>query len=96
MLQDLVAVYDGIKTFFCVVWNAGEPQTHSVKPYRKSDLVNPSFPDVIRNYTLMDADNIPENPLLFLYPDIPKDVAFGRYYSTSDSTPSFITVFSVL
>ncbi|XP_060786443.1 signal transducer and activator of transcription 1b [Neoarius graeffei] len=65
----------------------GEPQTHSVKPYRKSDLVNLSFPDVIRNYTLMDAENIPENPLLYLYPDIPKDIAFGRYYSspTDDS-----------
>ncbi|MCJ8732930.1 hypothetical protein PDJAM_G00216970 [Pangasius djambal] len=60
----------------------GEPQTHSVKPYRKSDLVNLSFPDVIRNYTLMDAENIPENPLLYLYPDIPKDIAFGRYYSS--------------
>ncbi|KAM9486334.1 signal transducer and activator of transcription 1-like [Clarias gariepinus] len=61
----------------------GEPQTHSVKPYRKSDLVNLSFADVIQNYTLMDAENIPENPLLYLYPDIPKDVAFGRYYSNT-------------
>ncbi|GAA6066554.1 signal transducer and activator of transcription 1-like isoform X1, partial [Tachysurus ichikawai] len=64
-----------------------QPQTHSVKPYRKSDLINLSFPDVIRNYMLMDTDNIPENPLLYLYPDIPKDVAFGHYYSsTSDAS----------
>ncbi|KAF5892992.1 signal transducer and activator of transcription 1-like, partial [Clarias magur] len=65
----------------------GEPQTHSVKPYRKSDLVNQSFADVIQNYTLMDAENIPKKPLLYLYPDIPKDVAFGRYYSnTADAS----------
>ncbi|KAG7330798.1 hypothetical protein KOW79_004767 [Hemibagrus wyckioides] len=70
----------------------GEPQTHSVKPYRKSDLVNLSFPDVIRNYTLMDRGNIPENPLLYLYPDIPKDVAFGHYYSISSNAPEDMDV----
>ncbi|KAK3568211.1 hypothetical protein QTP86_000208 [Hemibagrus guttatus] len=69
----------------------GEPQTHSVKPYRKSDLANLSFPDVIRNYTLMDAGNFPENPLLYLYPDIPKDVAFGHYYSIPSNGYSSIT-----
>ncbi|KAM9486347.1 signal transducer and activator of transcription 1-like [Clarias gariepinus] len=61
----------------------GEPQTHSVKPYRKSDLVNLSFADVIQNYTLMEAGKLPKKPLLYLYPDIPKDVAFGRYYSNT-------------
>ncbi|XP_046701959.1 signal transducer and activator of transcription 1-like [Silurus meridionalis] len=60
----------------------GESKTHSVKPYRKSDLVSLPFPDVIRNYALMDGENIPRNPLLYLYPDIPKDAAFGRYYSS--------------
>ncbi|XP_062862473.1 signal transducer and activator of transcription 1-like isoform X1 [Trichomycterus rosablanca] len=60
----------------------GEPVTHSVKPYTKTDLVSLSFPDVIRKYTLMAAENIPESPLLYLYPDIPKDAAFGRYYSS--------------
>ncbi|XP_027024478.2 signal transducer and activator of transcription 1b [Tachysurus fulvidraco] len=65
----------------------GQPQTHSVKPYRKWDLVNLSFPDVIRTYMLMGTENIPEYPLLYLYPDIPKDVAFGHYYSsTSDAS----------
>ncbi|XP_053482127.1 signal transducer and activator of transcription 1b isoform X1 [Ictalurus furcatus] len=64
----------------------GEPKTHSVKPYKKQDLVNITFPDVIRNYTLMDAENIPENPLLYLYPDIPKDVAFSRYYSVGEAS----------
>ncbi|XP_072542335.1 signal transducer and activator of transcription 4 [Salminus brasiliensis] len=59
----------------------GDPQTHSVEPYTKADLIDLTFPDVIRNYTLMAVENIPENPLMFLYPDIPKDDAFGHYYS---------------
>lgn len=29
----------------------------------------------------MAAENIPENPLRFLYPSIPKDKAFGKYYT---------------
>ncbi|KAL6484356.1 hypothetical protein MHYP_G00064010 [Metynnis hypsauchen] len=62
----------------------GEPQIHSVKPYTKADLVSISFPDVIQHYTLLAVNNTPENPLLYLYPDIPKDIAFGRYYSTPD------------
>ncbi|XP_022535811.2 signal transducer and activator of transcription 1b [Astyanax mexicanus] len=62
----------------------GEPQTHSVEPYTKADLNDLSFPDVIRDYTLMASENIPENPLLYLYPDIPKDVALGCYYSNPD------------
>lgn len=78
----------------CVVWNAGEPKTHSVKPYKKQDLVNITFPDVIRNYTLMDAENIPENPLVYLYPDIPKDVAFSRYYSVGEGTHLTTCTFS--
>lgn len=40
-----------------------------------------TFPDIIRNYKVMAAENIPENPLRFLYPNIPKDNAFGKYYS---------------
>lgn len=63
--------------------------THSVKPYTKSDLMSIPFPDVIHKYTLMAAENVPENPLMFLYPNIPKDAAFGRYYSSPrDGTKS--------
>lgn len=63
--------------------NTGELETHSVKPYTKSDLASISLPNVIRDYTLTAAQKIPVNPLLYLYPDIPKDVAFGRYYISS-------------
>uniref|UniRef100_A0A671T5K5 Signal transducer and activator of transcription n=1 Tax=Sinocyclocheilus anshuiensis TaxID=1608454 RepID=A0A671T5K5_9TELE len=65
----------------------GEPKTHSVKPYTKSDLASISLPNVIRDYTLTAAQKIPVNPLVYLYPDIPKEDAFGRYYiNSSDDT----------
>uniref|UniRef100_A0A4W4HKB1 Signal transducer and activator of transcription n=1 Tax=Electrophorus electricus TaxID=8005 RepID=A0A4W4HKB1_ELEEL len=60
----------------------GEPQLHSVKPYTKTDLASITFPDIIRTYRLMAAGNIPESPLLYLYPGIPRDTAFGRHYSS--------------
>ncbi|XP_051885779.1 signal transducer and activator of transcription 1-alpha/beta-like [Pristis pectinata] len=58
-----------------------EPQFHSVEPYTKHQLSAVTFPDIIRNYKVMAAENIPENPLKYLYPEIPKDQAFGKYYS---------------
>ncbi|XP_041117623.1 signal transducer and activator of transcription 1-alpha/beta-like isoform X1 [Polyodon spathula] len=66
-----------------------EPQFHAVEPYTKKELSAVSFPDIIRNYKVMAAENIPENPLRFLHPNIPKDNAFGKYYSrpTEPSEP---------
>ncbi|NWX86411.1 STAT1 protein, partial [Nothoprocta ornata] len=63
------------------------PQFHSVEPYTKKELSAVTFPDIIRNYKVMAAENIPENPLRFLYPDIPKDSAFGKYYSRPKEAP---------
>uniref|UniRef100_A0A4W5NUB0 Signal transducer and activator of transcription n=1 Tax=Hucho hucho TaxID=62062 RepID=A0A4W5NUB0_9TELE len=54
---------------------------HAVEPYTKKELAAVSFPDILRNYKVMAAENIPENPLRYLYPNIPKDSAFTRYYS---------------
>ncbi|XP_078260245.1 signal transducer and activator of transcription 1-alpha/beta-like isoform X3 [Rhinoraja longicauda] len=73
---------EGAITFTWVetVSNA-EPQFHSVEPYTKHQLSAVTFPDIIRNYKVMAAENIPENPLKFLYPSISKDQAFGKYYS---------------
>ncbi|XP_048835687.1 signal transducer and activator of transcription 1-alpha/beta-like isoform X2 [Brienomyrus brachyistius] len=64
-------------------------QFHAVEPYTKKELTAVSFPDIIRNYKVMAAENIPENPLRFLYPNIMKDNAFGKYYSrpTEPSEP---------
>jgi hypothetical protein len=52
-----------------------------VEPYTKKELSAVTFPDIIRNYKVMAAENIPENPLKYLYPNIDKDHAFGKYYS---------------
>ena len=50
-----------------------------MEPYTKKELGAVSLPDIIRTYKVMAAENIPENPLRFLYPNIPKDKAFGKY-----------------
>ncbi|KAI2650509.1 Signal transducer and activator of transcription 1 [Labeo rohita] len=73
---------DGAITFSWVEHDANyEPQIRSVEPYTKKELSAVSLPDIIRNYRVMAADNIPENPLRFLFPNIPKDDAFRKYYS---------------
>uniref|UniRef100_A0A5F9CKN5 Signal transducer and activator of transcription n=1 Tax=Oryctolagus cuniculus TaxID=9986 RepID=A0A5F9CKN5_RABIT len=43
--------------------NGGEPYFHAVEPYTKKELSAVTFPDIIRNYKVMAAENIPENPL---------------------------------
>ncbi|TNN84577.1 Signal transducer and activator of transcription 1-alpha/beta [Liparis tanakae] len=65
----------------------GAPVFHSVEPYTKKELSAVSLADIIRTYKVMAAENIPENPLRFLYPDIPKDKAFGKYYPKPSETP---------
>ncbi|XP_071398319.1 signal transducer and activator of transcription 1a isoform X1 [Centroberyx affinis] len=64
-----------------------KPVFHSVEPYTKRELTAVSLPDIIRTYKVMAAENIPENPLRFLYPNIPKDKAFGKYYPKPSETP---------
>ncbi|KAJ8253092.1 hypothetical protein GJAV_G00209020 [Gymnothorax javanicus] len=81
---------EGAITFTWVEFSAtGEPQFHAVEPYTKKELTAVAFADIIRNYKVMAEENIPENPLRFLYPNIPKDNAFGKYYSrqTEQSEP---------
>ncbi|XP_042805422.1 signal transducer and activator of transcription 4 isoform X1 [Panthera leo] len=60
----------------------GEVRFHSVEPYNKGRLSALPFADILRDYKVIMAENIPENPLKFLYPDIPKDKAFGKHYSS--------------
>ncbi|XP_062972314.1 signal transducer and activator of transcription 1-alpha/beta [Elgaria multicarinata webbii] len=72
---------EGAITFTWVEGPAHDPGFHSVEPYTRKELTAVSLPDIIRSYKVMAAENIPENPLKFLYPDIPKDNAFGKYYS---------------
>lgn len=78
---------EGAITFTWVEKSQNEPVFHSVEPYTKKELSAVTFPDIIRNYKVMAAENIPENPLKFLYPNTPKDAAFGRYYSRPKDAP---------
>uniref|UniRef100_A0A673AVL0 Signal transducer and activator of transcription n=1 Tax=Sphaeramia orbicularis TaxID=375764 RepID=A0A673AVL0_9TELE len=55
---------------------------NSVEPYTKNRLSALPFADIIRNYKVISDGVVPENPLKFLYPDIPKDEAFGRLYNS--------------
>lgn len=53
---------------------------NSVQPYTKEVLQSLPLTEIIRDYQLLAEENIPENPLRFLYPRIPRDEAFGCYY----------------
>ncbi|KAM6038748.1 signal transducer and activator of transcription 2 isoform 2-T2 [Theristicus caerulescens] len=60
---------------------SGPPAFRAVVPYTTAELASLALPDIIRDYQLLVEENIPENPLQFLYPDIARDEAFGPYYS---------------
>ncbi|KAL0964007.1 hypothetical protein UPYG_G00316420 [Umbra pygmaea] len=72
---------EGAITFTWVEHSSNDVHFHSVEPYTKKELAAISFADILHNYKVMAAENIPENPLLYLYPNIPKDSAFARHYS---------------
>ncbi|XP_026501960.1 signal transducer and activator of transcription 1-alpha/beta-like, partial [Terrapene carolina triunguis] len=59
----------------------GQPKVRSVEPYTRTELTSLPLPDIIHDYQLVAAENIPENPLKFLYPGTPRDEAFGKYYT---------------
>uniref|UniRef100_A0A672GE34 Signal transducer and activator of transcription n=1 Tax=Salarias fasciatus TaxID=181472 RepID=A0A672GE34_SALFA len=63
----------------------GEVKFNSVEPYTKNRLTALPFADIIRDYKVISDGVVPENPLKFLYPDIPKDEAFGRLYNSQPS-----------
>lgn len=62
----------------CVLLS-GKTQIQSVEPYTKQQLNSMSFADIIMGYKIMDATNILVSPLVYLYPEIPKEDAFGKY-----------------
>ncbi|KAK1798431.1 hypothetical protein P4O66_007888, partial [Electrophorus voltai] len=57
----------------------GKTQIQSVEPYTKQQLNSMSFAEIIMGYKIMDATNILVSPLVYLFPDIPKEDAFGKY-----------------
>uniref|UniRef100_A0A4W6BNQ0 Signal transducer and activator of transcription n=1 Tax=Lates calcarifer TaxID=8187 RepID=A0A4W6BNQ0_LATCA len=69
----------------------GDVKFNSVEPYTKNRLSALPFADIIRDYKVISDGVVPENPLKFLYPDIPKDEAFGRLYNSQPSkVPSLV------
>ncbi|XP_049449393.1 signal transducer and activator of transcription 1-alpha/beta-like isoform X2 [Epinephelus fuscoguttatus] len=76
---------DGAITFSWVEHSKGDTHVHAVEPYTKMELLNMSLPNIIYNYSLR-AQKSMHSPLLYLYPDIPKDTAFGRYYNINHET----------
>lgn len=75
---------DGAISFSWVEHSNGEPHVHAVEPYTKNELISMSLPDIIYHYSLRAQRSKHRNPLIYLYPDIHKDTAFGRYYNTSE------------
>uniref|UniRef100_A0A3Q2FR58 Signal transducer and activator of transcription 4 n=1 Tax=Cyprinodon variegatus TaxID=28743 RepID=A0A3Q2FR58_CYPVA len=71
--------------------DSGDVKFNSVEPYTKNRLSALPFADIIRDYKVISNGGVPENPLKFLYPDIPKDEAFGRLYNSQPSKGKMLT-----
>lgn len=67
---------------------AGEPEVNTVQPFTKADLSQIPFHEIIRNFLILELENVPINPLMFLYPNVPRDEAFGKYYSKKEGGES--------
>ncbi|XP_066521587.1 signal transducer and activator of transcription 2 isoform X2 [Hoplias malabaricus] len=83
---------DGGITFSWVEYsNDGKPIVRSVQPFTSVDLKQIPLAEILRNFQIMEAENAPVHPLQFLYPNTPKDQAFGKYYNekTGEQSPYF-------
>lgn len=90
LLRFSESIKDGGITFSWVQYaNDGTPSVQTVKPFTSADLKQIALPDILCNFLIMIAENIPVNPLCYLYPNTPKDQAFGKYYSekTGEENP---------
>uniref|UniRef100_A0A672JK58 Signal transducer and activator of transcription n=1 Tax=Salarias fasciatus TaxID=181472 RepID=A0A672JK58_SALFA len=81
LLRFSESVIGGITFSWVEITITGEPDVKTVQPFTKVDLSQIPFHEIIRNFQILEADNVPENPLLYLYPNTPKDEAFGKYYT---------------
>ncbi|KAK5861493.1 hypothetical protein PBY51_022886 [Eleginops maclovinus] len=70
-------------SFSWVDHSNGVPFVHSIEPYTMDELKKTSLPDYINTYSLRVRKSTLTNPLIYLYPDIHKDIAFGQYYTTT-------------
>ncbi|KAK2862222.1 hypothetical protein Q5P01_001755 [Channa striata] len=89
LLRFSESVIGGITFSWVETDMTGEPFVKTVQPFTKVDLNQIPFHEIIRNFQILENENIPENPLIYLYPSIPKDKAFGKYYTekSGDQSP---------
>ncbi|KAF4078740.1 hypothetical protein AMELA_G00185000 [Ameiurus melas] len=90
LLRFSESIRDGGITFSWVEYcNKGIPNVRTVQPFTSVDLKQIPFPEILRNFQMMEAENAPVYPLQFLYPNTPKDQAFGKYYNkkTGEESP---------
>lgn len=80
-----MCVLFGFLTFLSLCFSPAEALVHAVEPYTKQELEVMCLADVIQLYSFQFQGNSSRNPLVYLYPDIPKDSAFGAYYKISGS-----------
>uniref|UniRef100_A0A7N8XKP0 Signal transducer and activator of transcription 2 n=1 Tax=Mastacembelus armatus TaxID=205130 RepID=A0A7N8XKP0_9TELE len=88
LLRFSESVIGGITFSWVEYTMTGEPHVNTVQPFTKVDLTQIPLHEIIRNFQILETENIPENPLLYLYPDIPRDEAFGKYYSEKTGVDS--------
>ncbi|CAJ1051082.1 signal transducer and activator of transcription 2 isoform X1 [Xyrichtys novacula] len=89
LLRFSESVIGGITFSWVETTMTGEPDVRTVQPFTKVDLSQIPFQEIIRNFQIFEAENVPESPLLYLYPNTPRDEAFGKYYSemSGDDSP---------
>uniref|UniRef100_A0A3P9K6Q8 Signal transducer and activator of transcription n=1 Tax=Oryzias latipes TaxID=8090 RepID=A0A3P9K6Q8_ORYLA len=89
LLRFSESVIGGITFSWVEIASTGNPKINTVQPFTKVELSQIPFHEIIRNFQILEAENVPENPLLYLYPNIPKDDAFGKFYTekTGDDSP---------
>ncbi|XP_075966536.1 signal transducer and activator of transcription 2 isoform X1 [Anarhichas minor] len=88
LLRFSESVIGGITFSWVEITITGEPDVKTVQPFTKVDLCQIPFQEIVRNYQIFEAENIPECPLLYLYPNTPKDEAFGKYYAEKTGSDS--------
>ncbi|XP_061545205.1 signal transducer and activator of transcription 2 isoform X1 [Phycodurus eques] len=64
----------------------GDPEVKTIQPFTKNDLSQIPFHEIIRHFLILK--DVPQNPLLYLYPNTPKDEAFGKYYADKSGNDS--------
>uniref|UniRef100_H3BWC5 SH2 domain-containing protein n=1 Tax=Tetraodon nigroviridis TaxID=99883 RepID=H3BWC5_TETNG len=67
---------EGAITFSWVEHINGETQVHAVQPYTSNELSLMSLPRILHHFNVKSQNCSSGNPLLYLYPRIPKDSVF--------------------